>query len=1311
MSSLQPLFAELNRARGSDRHRLRRKLLALQDAERSRRPFDRDLERFRDELMQSQQQRVARLAGLPTPTFDPSLPITAKLDELAAAIQSRQAVIVCGETGSGKSTQLPKLCLKLGRGVDGMIGHTQPRRIAARSIAARVSEELGQQVGQAVGFKVRFTDAVSANSYVKLMTDGVLLAETQSDRFLNAYDTLIVDEAHERSLNIDFLLGFLHGLLRKRRDLKLIVTSATLDAERFAEHFGDAAGPVPIVTVSGRGYPVEIRYRPLVDDEDDEGDDEDPDLQRGVAGAVFEAASMDTGDILVFLPTERDIHETAKTLRGLKLPGDMPGRTTEILPLYARLSPNDQQRIFQPHSYRRIVIATNVAESSLTVPGIRYVIDTGTARFSRYSARTKVQRLPIEPVSQASAQQRAGRCGRVGPGVCFRLYSEADFNARERFTPPEILRTNLASVILQAEALRLGAIEEFPFLDPPKTETIRDGYKTLFELGAVDENRKLTAAGRQLARMPVDPRIARIIAAGNDEGCLNEILIIAAALESQDPRERPLEKQAAADAAHLQFVDPESDFLSYLRIWDFYHDLRDRLGRSAVRRACHASFLSENRLREWVDLHRQLMDVVQETTTWRPQPRRNEYAPIHRALLTGLLSNIAYRDDERGFVGAGNQQASIWPGSGLAARPPRWIVAAEVVETHKRFVRTVARIDPAWIEPLAGHLVTRTYSEPHWTRERASVAAFEKVSLFGCVIVPRRKVSYGRIDPALCREMFIRHALVEGDFETRGPFAAANRELLETVTQELTKLRRLDYLQDEAARFEFFDRLLPADVLDGPRFERWRLEAEKTNPRLLFWDRELLVKPETPVVASGQFPDAVPAGGSRIAIQYRFQPGEADDGASLQVPVPLLNQLDQRRLSWFVPGLIEDKVAALLKSLPRPIRQRLGPATDVARRVIADLKWGEGALQDQVAEAVSRLTSERVTSDMLPEATLPDHLRFNLQVVDVAGKVIAQGRDIVSLQNELGPAATAVFSNQRNSPWHRDGLTNWDFGDLPESVPLRSGELTLPAYPALVDQGATAGLRLLDTPDAARKAHAAGLRRLFSLGVQRKLKSQVEWLPGGDQLFVLAAALPGSPENGRRDFRGEVTDLVARRACLVTGFGPRTKSAFDRWSEECRERVGLAVQDATALLPPLIHAFTAARRAIDSLTDRRWSPAVAEGRSHLKQLVSIGFLCATPWEWLVHFPRYLQGAERRFNKLPRAGLAGDAAAYNQLQPWLEAYADRRADLERRQIADPMLDAFRWLLEEFRVSLFAQELGTAAPVSSKRLQTYWNQVAR
>ncbi len=1321
MSFFAELEAELNRTMQADRHRLRNRLRGLRKLEEDGQSFDRPLEEFLNDLQRSTANYAARSQALPRVAYDESLPVVARKDEILRTIAENQVVVVCGETGSGKSTQLPKICLELGRGVSGTIGHTQPRRIAARSVAARVAEELHTELGSVVGFKVRFNDKTSPTTLVKLMTDGVLLAESQHDRWLDQYDTIIIDEAHERSLNIDFLLGYLKRLLPQRPDLKLIITSATIDAVRFAHHFGEGAlnaegespNPAPVVEVSGRSYPIELRYRPPELDEFTGEPDED----RAILAAVQELADEGPGDMLVFLPTERDILAVHQQLRGWAK-GQYRASSWEILPLYARLSAADQQRVFQPAKGRRIVLATNVAESSLTVPGIRYVIDTGTARISRYSPRSKVQRLPVEAISQASADQRKGRCGRVGAGICVRLYEEADFTSRERFTAPEIQRTNLAAVILQTQALGLGAIEDFPFLDPPRAEAIRDGYRTLEELGAFSERKELTPIGRQLARLPVDPRIGRMLLEAHTEHCLADLLIIAAALETQDPRERPTDKQQLADQAHAKFTDPQSDFVSLLRLWDFYQRLKQTLSRNQLRKACRQNFLSDVRMHEWHDLHRQLLEVATQAGMKAGKRRfisagdfpgdnlvpPTEYAALHRAILAGLLSNIAMRADTD-YQAANNQRTALWPGSGIFAEKPKWIVAAELLETTRRYARVAARIDPDWLEPLAAHLVNRSYSEPHWNEQAGAAMAFEKVSLFGLTIVPKRRVKYGHIDPKFSRDLLIREGLVNGTLRTRGHFLRENQKLLDEIASLGAKTRRRDWLIDEDRLVQFYHRRVPADVFDTPRFEKWRQQAERTDPRVLCMQLADVL-PEASDVEQDAFPDQIEIGRSKWRLDYHFEPGDERDGITLTVPQAGVRQLSAERLGWLIPGLLADKIEALIRVLPKAQRRLLMPVPEMARRAADSLTFGSGEFLPAVANALSQLAGESITPDAFDTSRIPLHFQMNVRVVDHRGKPVAEGRDLPQLWTELGTQAEAAPLPDMPRQWHRDSVTKWDFGTLPSEIEIPAKPHRIVKYVAIVDQGETAGLRLVDSAEEAQRRTQAGLLRLLVLHERRELKSQVDWLPGKDQLALFA-----SPWCTERSFDAQVLDRLAGLAWKGAGYREtRSAEEFELLRKDVRREIAPATAELIRVLKPICENFQRVRTALDAKHPVNWATSLTDIRQQLADLTPTGFLTTTPTAWFEHLPRYLQGIHQRLQKLS-GGLPRDLTQLKQLEPFLKLWRERLAANQTRQIVDAELTQYRWMLEEFRISLFAQELGTSQPVSAKRLEKQWEKVQK
>jgi ATP-dependent RNA helicase HrpA len=1305
------LAAEIGAGMRRDRHGLQRRLDKLFKGGAA---DDGLSQALAADIASSKERRARRLAALPVPDFPGELPVAARRDEITAAIAQHQVVIVCGETGSGKTTQLPKICLSLGRGVAGMIGHTQPRRIAARSVAARIAAELDTPLGTAVGYKVRFSDHTSPGAYVKVMTDGILLAETQGDRYLDAYDTLIIDEAHERSLNIDFLLGYLKQLLPKRPDLKLIITSATIDPQRFARHFDNA----PVVEVSGRLYPVEMRYRPLAGEDEDS---RDRDMQQAILAAVDELGRLEYGDILIFLSGEREIRAVAEALRKHHPPH------TEILPLYSRLSAAEQNRVFQHHTGRRIVLATNVAETSLTVPGIRYVIDTGLARISRYSHRAKVQRLPIEPVSQASANQRAGRCGRVSAGVCIRLYAEEDYQNRPAYTVPEIQRSNLAAVILQMEVLGLGDVEQFPFIDPPDARLVKDGYQTLLELGAVDDSpspagvvkaRRLLPLGRELAKLPLDPRIARMILAARPEQCLAEVLIIAAALAVPDPRERPLDAQQAADEKHARYRDERSDFLAFLKLWSHYHEQARHLSNNKLRKYCRENFLSYVRMQDWHDVHAQLLSQVKQMGL-RLNQQAADYEPIHRALLAGLLGNVACKGEERDYLGARAVKFQIFPGSALFKKPPKWLMAAEVVETARLYARTVAKIEPEWVERSAAHLVKRHYFEPHWEKDRNAVMGYERVSLYGLPLIARRKIQYGRIDPKLSREIFIRGALVAGDYETRASFFAHNQALIHEVETLEHKARRRDILVDEQTLFEFYDECVPAEVCDGRGFERWRKEAERTDPRRLFLTKDYLMRRRPAEVTSEQFPDHLNMQGMQLPLSYHFEPGHPLDGVTVTVPLALLNQVTPQRLEWLVPGLLRDKIIALLKSLPKALRRNFVPAPDFADACLQAMVpaqsnnssdqlplslrervRGEGSFCEVLGQQLQRMTGVTIPPDSWQTEALPAHLRMNIKVVAADGREVAAGRDLLSLQRERGEQAAASFAAAPGNAFEREQVTEWDFGVLPPQVEFEQRGMRLIGYPALVDEDGGVALRLVDSSAAAHAAMRAGVRRLYRLQARERIKYLEKNLPAIQTMCLHYAGL-GDCAGLKADLLTAITD----HAFLGDRPLPRSAEEFQRGKENGAAQLMDAANEICGWVNETLALYHGLMRRLKGSVKPAWLKSLGDIREQLQHLVYPGFIAATPYPQLRHLSRYLRAIDLRLTKLEQhAGRDGPLLA--QLMPLWQAYEARAEKQRKLGAADPALEEYRWLLEELRVSLFAQELKTAAPVSVKRLEQHW-----
>ncbi|MBR0226671.1 MAG: ATP-dependent RNA helicase HrpA [Thermoguttaceae bacterium] len=1273
-----------------------------------------------------------RRRAFPKISYESELPVVARREEIRKLIRDNQVVIVCGETGSGKSTQLPKICMELGLGARGIIGHTQPRRIAARSIAQRVADELHTPLGQGVGYKIRFTDETSENTFVKLMTDGILLAETQTDRYFNRYEVIIIDEAHERSLNIDFLLGMLKRVLRRRRDLKVVVTSATIDAKRFAEHFAGPNGPAPIVEVSGRTYPIEILYRPVDELKErraqaqgvavkggGDADDEDA-FEATLVDAVQEVARLGRGDMLIFMPTERDIFETAKLLKGIHIPGDDAARKTLILPLYARLPSEEQQKIFGKIPHRKIVVATNVAESSLTVPGIRYVIDTGTARISRYSARSMTQRLPIEPISQASADQRAGRCGRVGPGVCVRLYSEQDYNGRSKYTTPEILRTNLASIILQTKALRLGDVERFPFVDPPRHAAIEDGYKTLFELGAIDEKRELTEVGKTLSRLPVDPRIGRIILAADEENALREVLPIAAALEIQDPRERPREKQESADLKHAPFQDENSDFLSFLKLWDFWQNLKEKTTRSQLRKACRENFLNFNRMREWSDIYVQLLQMLRGLDL-RLRARRDDYNAIHRAILAGLLYGVAQKSESGSEYSATNAgKFLIWPGSGLKKKP-QWVVGAERLETSRSYLHTVAKIDPAWIEELGARLIKRAYKDPFWSRETGYVHAYERATLYGLTIVPRRRINYGPLDPEKSRQIFIYEALVNREFDCTLPFFEHNGKVEEEAKRLGDKLRQYDFVKAYDAIYDFYDARIPKDVYDATTLKQWHKSASSAERRALFATlTDFCAADDLDEKTIESFPDEIAFdGGGSFPLEYRFNPGGEDDGVSIVAPIEGLRQLDARKIGWLVPGLLEQRVVALLKTLPKEIRRDLVPVPDTAREIVRKLRFGEGELEEILAREASRRSGHAVSHDDFDYDRVPLELQFNVRVVDETGKLVAEGRRPDELRKRLGVEMNKSISAVVDPKWNRDGVVKWDFGALPDSVAIKRGGLVVSAYPALCDprflskdfaprdaSDRTVALRLFDSRDKALRHTQLGIQRLFTLDNLRDLRTQAKWFPNVERLRVYASSLPDF------DFDAAIAELVAARALDLDMLDlPTNEGEFNNAANRARKRIGLAVQELVGWAARFLEAYQEACLAIERF---RRGPADSVARDCAVQVARLTpprFYLTTPWQWLREYPRYFKAIPMRFDKFLNGGSRSDPQFAGELAQYWSRYEQAEKDAESAGVFDPELENFRWAIEEYRVSLFAQKLGTSIKVSPVRLEKIWEKVMR
>jgi ATP-dependent helicase HrpA len=1335
---IQQLQSQLEGCMLVDIYPLRRRLLQAKEWLAQNKSVDKLLPEVAAKINASTARRLVRMQHLPKPEYPEELPVSNRKDEIAEAIRQHQVVIVCGETGSGKTTQLPKICLELGRGVAGLIGHTQPRRIAARSVASRIAQELKSPLGEAVGYKVRFNDKLSESSYVKLMTDGILLAETQHDKFLNAYDTIIIDEAHERSLNIDFLLGYLKQLLPKRPDLKVIVTSATIDAERFSNHFNGA----PVIEVSGRTYPVEVRYRalgnkttmvavevPIDDGLDDidrfaqdlmgvkrkpprtetrwlEEDDEEEAMEDAIVDTAEDLLRQGDGDILVFLPGEREIRDTADHLR--KYQGRSPKlKSIEILPLFARLSIEDQQKIFRTSGQRRIVLATNVAETSLTVPGIKYVIDTGLARVNRYSPRAKVEQLQIEKISQAAAKQRAGRCGRVSNGICVRLYSEQDFNDRPPFTDPEIIRSSLASVILRMADLRLGDVAEFPFIESPSSRLISDGYQLLQELGAVTEQREITELGRHMARLPLDPRVARMILAAKREGCLREILIIASVLSIQDPRERPMDKREVADQAHSKFNAENSDFMSFLKLWEWAENaFKNKKSNRELLSQCHQNFLSFLRLKEWRELHQQLLEIVEEMDFKRNDKEAN-YEQIHKSLLAGLLGSIGFKDgDNETYAGARGIRFTIVPGSTLRKSRPKWVMAAELIDTTKLYARCVAKIEPDWIEPLARGLTQSHYSDPRWDRRMGMVNAWERVSLYGLTVIPKRRVHYGPINPQESREIFIREALANMEFDTKAAFFQANLDLIAEVEALEHKARRQDVLVDEHQLFTFYDAIVPPisekhSIYNAASFEKWRQEAEKITPKLLYLTREALMRHGADAITEVQFPESLIIDGEAVPLKYRFEPGHLLDGVTATIPLALLNQLDPVMTEWLVPGMIRDKLTALIKALPKALRRVCVPVPDFVTAFL-ESHSPHGPLMPALADFIHRKTTLKLSVSDFDLASLDAHHLMNFSVVDEKGRELGMGRDWSQLKKQLGSAAQLTFRS--SSPGiEKSGIKQWDFGDLPQTLTFSKDGRQLTGYPALEDNGDSVSVKLFDTADKSEISHRKGVCRLMRFELKEQMKQLEKGLPQFNQ-YALQLRNVMNPDDLKEDMLGAIAD----RAFVGEDELPRNNDDFMKLKQRARTRLP-AVTDALCR-----NVLAIATEYTQLVTKLNTMPAAMnrlkrEIESQMTALVYKRCLSKTDWERLTHLPRYLKALRLRIEKYPNnperdsKHAASVALVWQRWQDKIEA---------KQQTASPISQAlrdYRWLIEELRVSLFAQELKTPFPVSLKRLDKSWSEL--
>ncbi|WP_375750046.1 ATP-dependent RNA helicase HrpA [Vibrio sp. HN007] len=1228
-----------------------------------------------------------RSQQVPTIEYPEILPVSQKRDDIAKAIEENQVVIVAGETGSGKTTQLPKICTELGRGKFGLIGHTQPRRLAARSVANRIAEEMKTKLGEFVGYKVRFNDQISDNTQIKLMTDGILLAEIQHDRYLNQYDTIIIDEAHERSLNIDFILGYLKELLPRRPDLKVIITSATIDPERFSKHFNNA----PIIEVSGRTYPVETRYRPLSSDDAD-----DRDMLEGIFEAVDELCEEGLGDILIFMNGEREIRDTADALGKRNL------RDTEIVPLYARLSAGEQNKIFQPHAGRRIVLATNVAETSLTVPGIKYVIDPGTARISRYSYRTKVQRLPIEPVSQASANQRKGRCGRVEEGICIRLYSEDDFLSRPEFTDPEILRTNLASVILQMTALGLGDIQAFPFVEAPDKRNIQDGVRLLEELGAIndkakDPKKRLTGIGRKLSRLPIDPRLARMVIEAPKNGCLKEVMIIASALSIQDPRERPSDKQQSSDDKHRRFFHEESDFLTFVNLWNYIQKQQKALSGNQFRKQCKQDYLNYLRIREWQDVYFQIHQVMRELDT-KLNDEPGSYQGVHSSLLVGLLSHIGMKDQEKNeYQGARNARFQIFPASGLFKKQPKWVIAAELVETSKLWGRIVAKIQPEWIEPLASHLIKRSYSEPHWSKKRAAVMAYEKVTIYGIPVVPKRLTNYGAIDSVISREIFIRSAMVEGEWETKHHFFKQNQKLLREVEELEHKSRRRDILVDDDDLFDFYDQRVDTEVVSGRHFDTWWKKASKDNKELLNFEKEMLFKGDASHVTELDYPNFWHQSGLKLKLSYQFEPGDDNDGVTVHIPLPILNQIEPAGFDWQIPGLRQELIVSLIKSLPKPIRRNFVPAPNYADAFLARATAMEAPLLDSLEKELRRMSGVEVLREDWKLEQVPEHLKVTFRAVDHRNRKLKENKDLYELKESLKDKVQQTLSQVADDDIEQKDLHTWSFGELPRVYKQKRGGFDVKAYPAIVDGKDSVEIKLFETEQEQVSAMKAGQRRLVLLNVPSPIKYLHSNLPNKSKL-----GLYFNPY-------GKVLDLIDD--CIACGVDKLIEEKggivwqseeFEKLKEHVRAELGDTVVDIAKQVETILTTAFSINKKLKGKVDFTMAFALSDIQAQIKSLIFKGFATECGWKKLPDILRYMKAIERRMEKLP-IDPNKDRLHMLKIEAITKDYKELLNKIPKGVEIPEAIREVRWMIEELRVSYFAQQLGTPYPVSDKRIK--------
>jgi ATP-dependent RNA helicase HrpA len=1285
---MDKIRSRLNDVRGCDRISLKRQFEKLRKRPKSMQSEWHALKRKIDSSIQA---RKDRHANLPTCHFDSELPINQHAEAISTAINNNQVVIICGETGSGKTTQLPKLCLTLGRGIEGYIGHTQPRRIAAKTVANRIADELDSDLGSHVGYKIRHQDVTNKDSYIKLMTDGILLAELQQNKQLNQYDTIIIDEAHERSLNIDFILGYLKQLLPKRLDLKVIITSATIDVDRFSEHFNDA----PIIEVSGRSWPVDVLYRPIEEEEDETKDDQG--REDAILDAINELTSFDMGDILIFLEGEGEIHETDKFLRKQNL------SDTDILPLYARLSSSRQNKIFAPHKRRHIVLATNIAETSLTIPGIRYVIDTGMARISRYSYRSKVQRLPIEKVSMAAANQRKGRCGRTSEGICIRLFSEEDFSSRSEFTQPEILRTNLASVILQMKTLNIGDIENFPFINPPDKKLINDGMRVLREINALDNQDNLTSIGRNIARFPLDPRHARLLIAANDYNCLNEILIIVSALSIQSPRERPIDKQEKSDKAHEQFNDENSDFLWFVNLWHFYQRQQKKLSQNKLRKLCQQNFLSYMRMREWSDIHRQLRHVCTEMK-FAINTNPASYQNIHCAILTGMPSHVAFLSDKHEYTGARDIKLNIFPGSGQFDQKPKWMVAADLVETTRLYARNAAKVESNWLINTAQHLLKYDYSDAHWDSKSARVVALQKISLYGMTLIAGKRIHYGPINPEESKALFIRNAMVDGDLESSVNFFKHNFKIINELRELEIKSRRPDIV-DEEAIYAFYYKAFPDDVYDGQSFATWAKKLDKNQKEALFLDKESIMSHEAETVSENYFPDVIQSKGISMPLEYKFEPGQIDDGLSIDIPIAVLNQFDETQMDYLVPGLIEEKIVVLLKSLPKHIRKALVPIPETASECAKHINNHAVSLKKNLSAYLYRTRTIEIEDKDWPDSALPEHLKVNYRILDENNELLGMGKNISKLKDEFSDIAEDAFTDLYENEYGTEEISSWDFNELPIKQDIKVNDDIITVYPSLIEEEGKVYNHAFDNQESAEYYLRYGLRALFKKELVKEIKYMRKNLRSIEKLALMYSNI-GSKE----ELIDEIVNLTLDETFLYGNELIRKKDHFYASLSQDKQNLLSNADKTCVLLETILKKHVEILSRLSDADISKYSDAVSDIEDQLDYLIFNGFIDDVPYKYLLQYPRYLESILKRIEKLD-GGQEKDkkntsliAEHWNRIKKLVDnAY---ETDCFTTSLYD-----YRWMIEELRISLFTQQMKTTMPVSIKRMDKMWDKLQK